>query len=70
MCVLYLQPEGKRQFGRSRRKWEDNIKIGLREVEWGMDWIDLAQDRDRWWVLVNGVMNLWVPKNVMNFLTS
>ena len=40
---------------------EDNTKMGLQEVGWGgMDWIDLAQDRDRWWVLVSAVMNLWV----------
>jgi hypothetical protein len=42
--------------------WEDNIKTGLKEVGWtGMDWVDLAQDRDRWWTLVNAVMNLRVP---------
>ena len=41
------------------RRWEDDIKMGLREVEWGdMDWIDLAQDRDRWRAVVNAVMNL------------
>jgi len=61
MCVLSLQPQGKRPFGRSRRKWEDNIKMDLREVEWAMDWIVLAQDRDRWWVPMNAVMNLQVP---------
>jgi hypothetical protein len=45
----------------TRLRWEDNIKIDLQEVEfWGMDWIDLAEDRDRWQALVNGVMNLWV----------
>jgi hypothetical protein len=48
--------------GRPRRRWEDNIKMDLREVAWGgMDWINLAQDRDRWRVLVNAVMNLRVP---------
>jgi len=47
---------------RPRHKWEDNIKMDLREVVyWGMDWIDLAQDRDRWQVLVTAVMNLRVP---------
>jgi hypothetical protein len=45
--------------------------MDLQEARWGgMDWIDLAEDRDRWWVLVNAVMNLWVPQNVGNFLTS
>jgi hypothetical protein len=48
--------------GRPRRRWEDNIKMDLREVEWGdMDWIDLVQDRDRWRALVNAAMNLRVP---------
>jgi hypothetical protein len=47
---------------RDRRKWEDNIKMGVQEVGYGsMDWIDLAQDRDRWRALVNAVMNLRVP---------
>ena len=62
--------EGKRPFGRPRHRWEDNIKIDLQEVVWGgMAWIDLAQDRDRWWALVNAVMNLQVPQNAGNFLT-
>ena len=51
--------EGKRPLARPRRRWEDNIKTDLQEVGWGIDWIDLAQDRDRWWALVNAVMNLW-----------
>jgi hypothetical protein len=56
------KPEGKRPVGRSRRRLEDNIKMDLREIGWGgMDWIDLAQDRDQWRVLVNTVMNLRVP---------
>jgi hypothetical protein len=56
------KPEGRRPLGRPRRRWEDNIKIDLREVGWrGMDWINLAQDRDRWRALVNAVMNLRVP---------
>jgi hypothetical protein len=57
------KPEGKRPLGRPRRRWEDNIKMDLLEVErWlrGMDWIDLAQDRDRWRARVNAVMNLRV----------
>jgi len=54
--------KGKRPLGRSRRRWEDNIKMYLREVTCGgMDWIELAEDRDRWWALVNAVMNLRVP---------
>jgi hypothetical protein len=60
--ALVGKPEGTRPFGRARRRWEDNIKIDLREVGWGdMDWINLAQDRDRWRALVNAVMNLRVP---------
>jgi hypothetical protein len=50
------------QSGRPRHRWDDNIKMDLREVGWeGKDWIELAQDRDRWRALVNVVMNLWVP---------
>jgi len=56
------KPEGKRLLGRPRRSWEDNIKMDLQEVGCeGMDWIDLAQNRDSWWALVNEVMNFWVP---------
>jgi len=56
------KPEGKRPLGRPRHRWEDNIKMDLQEVGYeGMDWIELAQDRDRWWALVNVVMNLRVP---------
>jgi hypothetical protein len=56
------KPEGRRPLGRPRPRWEDNIKMDLREVGWeGIDWIDLAQDRDRWRALVYTVMNLWVP---------
>jgi hypothetical protein len=56
------KPEGKRQLGRPRRRWEDNINIDLQEVEGGgMDWIELAKDSDRWRALVNAVMNLRVP---------
>ena len=56
------KPEGKRPFGRHRRRWENNIKMDLQEVGCGgMDWIELAQDRDRWRELVNAVMNLQVP---------
>jgi hypothetical protein len=56
------KPEGKRPLGRPRRRWVDNVKMDLREIEWdGMDWIDLAQDRDHWMALVNTIMNLRVP---------
>jgi hypothetical protein len=61
--ALEGKPEGRRPLGRPRRRWEDNIKMDLREVEWGggMDWINLAQDRDRWRALVNAITNLRVP---------
>jgi hypothetical protein len=60
--ILVGKPEGKRPLGRPRRRWEDNIRMDLREMGWGgMDWIDLAQDRDQWRALVNTVMNLRVP---------
>ena len=60
--VLVRKSEGKRPLGRSRRRWEDNIKMDLQEVGFGgMDWIELAQDRDRWWEFLNAVMNLRVP---------
>jgi hypothetical protein len=60
--ILVVKPEGKRPLGRPRRRWVDNIKMDLREVgRDGMDWIDLAQDRDRWRAFVNEVMNLRVP---------
>jgi hypothetical protein len=55
-------PEGKRPFGRPRYRWEDNIKMDLHEVRCvGMDWIDVAQDKDRWRAIVNAVMKLRVP---------
>ena len=60
--VLVGKPEGKRSFGKPSRIWADNIKMDLPVVGCeGMDWIDMAQDRDRWRALVNAVMNLWVP---------
>ena len=61
--VLVGKPEGKRPLGRPRRRWEDNIKMDLQdEVGCGvLDWMELAQDRDRWRAFVNAVMNLRVP---------
>ena len=59
--VLVGKPEGKRPLGRPRLRWEDNIKLDLWEVGGGGDWMELAQDRDRWRALVNTVMNLRIP---------
>ena len=60
--VLVWKPERKRPHGRPSRRWDDNIKMDLHVVGCGgMDWIELAQDRDRWRALVNAVMNLRVP---------
>jgi hypothetical protein len=60
--ILVGRPEGRSPQGRLRCRWEDNIKMDLREIGFGdMDWIHLAQDRDRWRALVNTVMNLRVP---------
>jgi hypothetical protein len=62
--LLVGKPEGRRPLGRPRHRWLDNIRMDLVQVEWGdVDWIDLAQDRDRWRVLVNSVLNLWIPQN-------
>jgi hypothetical protein len=69
--VLVGKPEGKRPLGRTRLRWEDNIRMDLQEVGCGgMDWIGLAQDRESWRVLVNAVMYLRAPSNAGNFLTS
>jgi hypothetical protein len=69
--ILVGRPEGRRPLGRPGRRWEDNIKMDLSEIGFGdVDWINWAQDRDRWQALVNTVMNLLVPKNAWNFLTS
>jgi hypothetical protein len=60
--VLVGKPEGKRPLGRPRRRWEDNIRVYLQEVGCGcVDWIGVAQDRDRWRALVSAVMKLRVP---------
>jgi hypothetical protein len=60
--ILVGKPERKRPLGRLRRRWEENIKMNLREIGWcGMDWIDVAQDRDQWRALVNTAMHLKIP---------
>ena len=63
IIIIICFPEGKRPLGRPRRRWEDNIKMDHQEVGGGCgDWMELAQDRDRWRALVSTVMNLGVPK--------
>jgi hypothetical protein len=60
--ILVGTPEGKRPLGRQRRRWAENIKMDLRETEGdGVDWIDMAQERDQWRALVNTVLNIRVP---------
>jgi hypothetical protein len=60
--LLVGKPEGKRPLGRPKRRWVDNIKTDFLEIGWGgVDWIGLAQDRDKWRALVNAVINLRVP---------
>jgi len=69
--VVVGKPEGKRSLERPRRRWEDNIKMDLQEVGCGgMDWIELAQNRDRWRALVNAVMNLRGSIKCGEFLDS
>jgi hypothetical protein len=69
--ILVEKPDGKRPLGRPGRRWEDNIRMDLKEIEWGgMNWIDLARNRDQWRALVNTVLNLRVPYNVGKSLSS
>jgi hypothetical protein len=69
--ILVGRLEGKRPLGRPRRRWEDNIRMDLREIGWGgMDWIHLAQDRDQRRAVVNTVMNHWVSLKVGKFFSS
>jgi hypothetical protein len=60
--ILIGKPDGKIPHGRPTCRWEANIRTNLREIVWeGVDWMELAQDRDQWWTLVNTIMNLVVP---------
>jgi hypothetical protein len=69
ICNIFVgKPEGKRPLGRNRRRWEDNIRMDLREIGWeSVDWMHLAQDRDQWRAVVSTVMNLRVPQNEGEF---
>jgi len=69
--IFVGKPEGRRPLGRPKRGWENNIKMDLQEVGCGgIEWIELAQFRDRWRTIVSALMNFLVPKNAGNFLTS
>jgi hypothetical protein len=69
--ILVGKREGKRPLGRQRRRWVNDIKMDLREIGWGgVNWTDLAQDRDQWRDFVNTVMNLRVPEDAGKFLSS
>ena len=69
--ILVGKPKGKRPVGRFRRRWEDTIKMNLKSISWEIvDWIGLAQDRNKWRYLVNAVMNLRVAKDAVNLLTG
>jgi hypothetical protein len=67
--IFVEEPEGKRPFGRPRRRWVDNIKMDIKEMGWeDVDWIHVIQDRAQWWTVVNTGMNLRVPKKAGEFL--
>jgi hypothetical protein len=69
--ILVGKPERKRPLGRPKRRWEHNIRMDLRETGWdGMDWTDLAHDRDPWRALVNAVKNFRIPLNIGKFLST
>ena len=70
--VLVGKPEEKRPLGRPKHRWKEYIKMDMQEMGCGkgMDWVELAQDRDRWWALVKAEMNVVVPYSTGNFLTS
>jgi ribosome biogenesis protein Nip4 len=69
--ALARKSEGKRPLRKPRNRWEDNIRMDLREIGWGsVDWMHLAQDKDQWQALMNMIMNLWVPYKAGNFVTS
>jgi hypothetical protein len=69
--ILVGKPESNRPLGRSRRRWEDIIRMDLGEIGWKIvDWIRLAEDRNQWRALVNTVMKIMVPQKTGNFLTS
>jgi hypothetical protein len=59
--ILVGRPEGRRPLRSPRHRWDDDIKMDPQEMGWGMDWMELAEDRDRWWAVVNVVMNLRFP---------
>ena len=62
---------GAKRMGNEYRIWQDNIKMGLKEIEWDtVDWINLTKDKDEWYAVVNTVLNLQVPQDGGNFLTS
>jgi hypothetical protein len=69
--IWVVKPEGKRPLGRPRSRWKDNIRMNLRVMGWGgMDWIDVAQNRDQWRAIVNTAISLRVPYNVGKFLSN
>jgi hypothetical protein len=68
--ILKVKSEGKRPLGKPRSRWDDNIKMDLREIGWEVDWIHLAEDKDQWWTLVNTIMNFRVPCKAGNFLSG